>query len=294
MWQSTEYWIDLCNCVVTVIATWSKMASWNFKLEINVSWILEFLWFQKLQETVAWLHYVSFRLGYCGYIIQNTGCTLDVMYCLLLRKDHIAHLICSMEFMSCIDDTLQMAWSQLHVYNQELTLWLFEPSAFQCLTAIVMGQIMFYRKCGSLQLHSLITLAFRYTFPNLMLTNGEEAEGLNSSDYIYGWHNTVVQRRYKVSVHAMRLLTCWTLSVVLIESFRGSINFSSRFPPEKNQQKSVSVWKFDGQVILIKKYSVSLSVTFVISVYVVLLTYSIISMVIHKTEKFVTTVWLWI
>jgi hypothetical protein len=31
-----------------------------------------------------------------------------------------------------------------------------------------------------------------------------------------------------------------------------------------------------------------------ISVYVVLLTYPIISMVIHKTEKSVTTVWLWI
>jgi hypothetical protein len=38
----------------------------------------------------------------------------------------------------------------------------------------------------------------------------------------------------KLLAHGMRELTSLMLSVALIESFKGSINFSSRFPPEKS------------------------------------------------------------
>ena len=113
---------------------------------------MKFLRFWRLKETAAWLHYVSFWLDYCGCIIQNTGCTLDVLYCLLLPKDHI--ITSNLQHGSYVGvravfrrRCLAVGLTSTKSLQSRLNIMIIW--AFQCLTAIVMGQIMFYRKCGS-------------------------------------------------------------------------------------------------------------------------------------------------
>ena len=149
---------------------------------------MEFLRFWKLQETVSWLHYISFSLGYCGYIIQNTGCTLDVLCCLLLTKDNVI-IYNNIIYGSYVGvhavlcrRCLAVGLTSAKCLQSRFNIMIIRAFSLSVSYSYSHGEDNISQKMWVLQLHSLIALAFCYTFPNFMLKNGEETQGLNSSD----------------------------------------------------------------------------------------------------------------
>ena len=148
---------------------------------------MKFLRFWRLKETAAWLHYVSFWLDYCGCIIQNTGCTLDVLYCLLLPKDYI--ITSNLQHGSYVGvravfrrRCLAVGLTSTKSLQSRLNIMIIWAFSLSVSYSYSHGADNVLQKMWVVQLHSLISLAFYYTFPNFMLKNGEETQGLNSSD----------------------------------------------------------------------------------------------------------------
>jgi len=148
---------------------------------------MKFLRFWKLQETVTWLHYVSFWLDYCGYIIQNSGCTLDVLYCLLLHKDHM--ITSNLQHGSYVGVRavlcrwcLAVGLTSTKWLQSRMNIMIIWASSLSVSYSYSHGAGNVLQKMWVIKFHSLISLAFCYTFPNFMLKNGEDTQGLNSSD----------------------------------------------------------------------------------------------------------------